>query len=986
MMQTKNRQKRIIRINPLTGEKTVLDGIGDYIHLQNMVRYHLGTMGTGALLLQRSKTKLPSVVFGFSFPGIHNEIASENLSAVANSIENGLKSIPEGRLMVHFSSTTDCDDRIEELKRSISLTEIDVFKQALADDIIRASELSNKGLREPKSIYLYVTFTPELADDGPPLDGFESTLRDIGDLYSALTGTLKTEKKRALHQTLYNAYFHGYQRWFDTLYTEMELRVRPLTALELYINLYQRFNRDEPDITLDEFPQLLEVYETHTEEIVRSDKHIINTFFPYEVPIFRENYIKVRGEYQAVLYMKEKPGTFHGLKNQLNYHYNRVAKDSVTMDIFTEIRSTGKLTTSLDVHSLGRQSRKRIQRAKDQYDSSTRAELILDDTTQLEIDLNNGVRTISTGTVFLVREREDKHKNPKQALQRLSERCKTIAKLYPQPARVVREVVDAYTIWMQTLPCYDQELLYSQQEPIRLSYTSKEVWGLMPLSNTLNSGRGGIELLSDDGGTPIRVNPVDPQNQKHMIIYGKTRYGKSVFVAEIIKMCLVQGIPCVLADYPKEDGRGTFDVFTKLLGRFGAYINIQTECVNLFERPELSGLPEELRETRLNDFTSFLKSIINIMVLGEDGAVYGTQPVLAKTTESILSTSIDDFFVNPDIGRRFNEAEGSSIGSDAWRNTPTLKDFYAFCSPTLIRARLATNGELSATKIVEEAITLIQLGLRKWLTSKVGRSISKPSTISSSALLKVFAFQAVDDQSEAAILSLVATASAFRLALKHPRSVFVIDETPILFNFAQVALNIHKLVSNGSKSGIQVIILAQHPNIIARSKPGKDIIANMSLSFIGRISPEAVSSYTNLLETDHNRILECTAFKRNSLQLYTKWLLVSDTGTTKVRYYPSPFQLAMVANGQDEQAVRQLFLSKHPNDPLTAMVQFSAFLKKSIQSGQELIPMAEEAFNTTILLDNKSHTSETTTDEDNLSLVPNERYAQTTPIYKTIAV
>jgi len=110
---------------------------------------------------------------------------------------------------------------------------------------------------------------------------------------------------------------------------------------------------------------------------------------------------------------------------------------------------------------------------------------------------------------------------------------------------------------------------------------------------------------------------------------------------------------------------------------------------------------------------------------------------------------------------------------------------------------------------IEAALNMIDLRLRFWLSSRVGRAISAPSSFPTDAQLLVFALRNLSNEEDAAVLALSAYAAALRRALEAPASIFFIDEAPILFEFDEIGT----LIGNGAKAGIRVIISAQDSDL-----------------------------------------------------------------------------------------------------------------------------------------------------------------------------
>jgi hypothetical protein len=213
-----------------------------------------------------------------------------------------------------------------------------------------------------------------------------------------------------------------------------------------------------------------------------------------------------------------------------------------------------------------------------------------------------------------------------------------------------------------------------------------------------------------------------------------------------------------------------------------------------------------------------------------------------------------------------------------------------------------------------------------------------PSSFPTNAQLLVFALRNLSNENEAAILSLSAYSAALRRALESPKSIFFIDESPILFHFATIARLIGRLCANGAKAGIRVFLSAQDPDTIMNSVAGQQIMQNMSTRLVGRIQPMAIESFIKWLSYDRPIIAHNASeffFPKRS-EFYSNWLIDTEGKITYCRYYPGPVQLASVANNTDEAALRTRILNQYPGNKLAAMAKFADVYVKAIRSGVSL--------------------------------------------------
>ncbi len=441
-------------------------------------------------------------------------------------------------------------------------------------------------------------------------------------------------------------------------------------------------------------------------------------------------------------------------------------------------------------------------------------------------------------------------------------------------------------------------------------------------------------LFCPKSKTPIFIDLFSQGNDKHrhLAVLGTTRSGKSVLVGGILTQAGARNIPVVAIDYPKPDGSSTYTSYTNFMGKRGAYFDVGKESVNMFDRPNLMKLPPDKQIERFSDYKDFLCSCLQVMVVGESAEI-----LLNQTVRTILYQSLNRFFEDADIISRYSIAEAGGLGSAAWGQMPTLRDFLGYVQQLIqeqVFEGLNTSSHLSGA-ILPRALEQIVLRLSYWTSSRVGKAISHPSSVPTEAPLMVLALRQISENEDAAILSLVAYAAALRRAMQHRTSIFFIDESPILFKFPSVVRLVASIISNGAKSGIRCVLSAQDPNSIANTEAGAQILQNINTRIIGRIQPTAVKSFKAILDYDPHLIGRCVNFEPQRWGLYTNWL-VDDNGTMSiVRYYVPYNLLGLVANNSDEQAVREEFLQAY-GDKYEAVSQFSTCLTESISADQKL--------------------------------------------------
>jgi hypothetical protein len=242
----------------------------DALNLAAMLRVELRGRRVGAYILtkgnQRDNLRF---VFGFDCQGIHNTLTDEQVETIVSQLESGLKDLPAGeRLTVHLSSFSSDHNRQQDLTDLARFAPSDALKFLLTAERARVQQLTQQGLRKPKTLRLYVTYTVQSSTEGAQ-DVIEKLISKGETLWKSFTGELQSAKNQRLQTVLTKAFTDGFLQWEQVLSNKMGLTVRPLGAEELWYLLWQRFNASEPI----EIPQLVVLDGDGLHEEVNSDVH-----------------------------------------------------------------------------------------------------------------------------------------------------------------------------------------------------------------------------------------------------------------------------------------------------------------------------------------------------------------------------------------------------------------------------------------------------------------------------------------------------------------------------------------------------------------------------------------------------------------------------------------------------------------------------------------------------------------------------------------
>ncbi|MHC0067394.1 hypothetical protein ACWATR_31530 [Nostoc sp. UIC 10890] len=895
----------------------------DIIHLAGICDLNLGGRhGVGALILKKGENI--QIKFCFDCLGIHSNLESEQMLPIFEGIEAGLKEIPEGEnLTIHLGSFTSDYDRQQELSKLETNCSQDQLKLLIRSERLRTKELTQSGTRKNKFLRLWCTYTV-ISDDERSKDVIESIIRKLEKGWFSFTGEIHAINNTRIENILQNSFSNGFLQWSAILGNKMKLGIRVLSAEEIWSIIWQQFNLSSPPA----IPNPLKIdsgnglVETQT-----SDFHIRHQMLENEesVPFFDRKWVKIQNKYIGALNFSQKPGGWYDEQAQLRYLWELISRDSIyDTEVICQLTKANQAISKTNLQRITKQSITSTSLSTGKGNIDVKSGMNIEDSVEAQKTIYKGSVVVHTGVAFLVH-----RPTPRE----LDEACRYLASYFLRPAVVDREIEYAWKTWLQCCQMVWEPLL-TKPFNRRLPYFSSEAPGLMPLIRTATGDRTGFELIAEEGGTPVHLDLY--QNHKNLAVFGATRSGKSVLVAGILTPALAQDIPVVALDYPKPDGTSTFTDYTNLLGEDGAYFDISKEANNLFELPDLRSLDAELRNERLSDFKEFLKSVLMTMVIGQ--GMIGVSPSMVTNIESIIALTLKTFFNDDEIKLRYKLAIQNGFGTQYWSETPTLKDFYNFCSPAFIQLdSIASNSQE-----ISEALQQIRLRINYWLSTRVGQSISRPSSFRTNAKLLVFALRNLSSEADAAILALSAYAAALRRALSSKASIFFLDEAPILFQFDAIADLIGRLCANGAKSGIRVIISAQEPETIYQSKAAQKIFANITTRLVGRIQSSAVDPFIVRFKypTVIIRVNSTEAFYPKKEGIYSQWLLDDNGKLTFCRYYPAYCLLASVANNPNEQELRSLFLKHYHNNPMLGLVKFSEDYIRMIR-GEELSELAK---------------------------------------------
>lgn len=900
--------------------KTKLSAIEDQFDLQFPLRFELRGRTTGAFVLSKGVDRL-KFVFGFNCKGIHSTLQTKQLEKIFDEIESGLKDLPgQETITFHMGSFSSDSDRQVQLSKVAKNAPSEELRFLMYGEKRRVQELTNLGVRKPKFLRIYVTYTIDPKTAGAT-DPVEKALSSVVDIWNRFTGHQADAQKLHYENLFLKAFTDGFLIWEQLISNKLGLDLQVMDENELWRHTWSRFNDSEPP----QLPQLLTLTESGLKEEIRSNVHPTSLLIENQVncPVPDRAWVHVKGKYVAPVVFIDKPMGWADKTDQLRYLWDLLLRDAVfDTEIFCQLSRANENIVKTNMQRLAKQSIVSAQSATSKQSVDVAAEFKMKKAITAQEQLYEGSLPVHCGVVVMIH---------RDNLDHLDEACRYMQSCIRRPAYVDREREYAWLVWLQTLPIKWDMLLASPFNR-RMVFLTSEVPGFLPIVRPREMDSDGLELISEEGGVPIYIDLFN--RHRHLALFATTRAGKSVLVSAILTQALSRNIPIVVLDFPT-DTASTFKDYTKFLGDgTGAYFDIGKEQNNLFELPDLRGLPLNEQVNRHKDYVSFLESAMMTMVLSSSGDSADIQ-MLRKTIRSILTLLLTQFFEDDDISDRYTESFACGFGSPQWQTMPTLRDFLKFCTMERLEESDALAGGASD---ISKAMDFVRLQLKFWVNSRVGQAISSPSSFKTDSPLMVFALRNLSEDDDAAILSLSAYSVAYRNALKSPESIFFIDESPILFTVEDIAELVARLCANGAKAGVRVILSAQDPDTIARSKPAAKILQNLSTRLVGRIQPTAVPSFVKYLGYPEEIIL------RNSTEqffpkregVYSQWL-IDDSGVFLYgRFYANYLQLAAVANNPHEQRARDAFRVMYPNW-FEALSKFADELVSAMRNGRPMV-------------------------------------------------
>lgn len=846
-----------------------------------------------------------SAVIPFQLTGIHPELYREEVTEQATALSEALQELPVGeRLTLMMGGRSQDSQRHSQLENLAHQTQLTPIAVLLRNEQLRLQQLQQQGKRQIWYQYAFCTWTRS-AQFQRQRDWFGAIAFWLNSQVRKFTGTEAAYFNEIYTTLAREIYEDGFLRWQLLLETKAQLTLQPLNAEQAWHWLWYRFN----DHTPPPIPQQVTVTEQAGE--LQSHIFIANPQNPKDAitvaiegiqghshcPSFVESreVIALNHTLIAAMVMESPPVGWDSPRNQLRWLWKILSNSFVRdTEAWLEINSKNTEFIKDNLIRLSKQSTSANKlAAKHGSGIDVAATVRQEESFEAQRRLYQGSRPLTTALTFLI---------SRPTLAELNKACALLANSVGT-ANVIRERNICWRVWLETLPINTlrqlaSTALFADRRP---TLDTETIAGIMPLTKPKDLDTQGVEFVYAQGGYPLHIDLFE--NSDRALVTAKSGGGKSILGFAFIKQALAQNIPVVGMDLSNA-GDSTFKLITELLGNQGAYINLLETSCNLLEPPDLRGLNSITTTRRIKLWKDFVKQAIVAIAMGK----IETQELLERV-DSLTLRLLEVFFSDPVIIERYNLAFEAGWQSPEWQRMPTLHDLLNFCSKE--KLGLQTYEEIDR-KAINQIVNQLSA---KLVDPNIGDVIGKPSTLSPTPKMKIFALSGLTNENNSYVMSIVAQMACLNVSLASPKSLFVGDELSVLLSRPGFAELIGQIFATGRKEGQSALILAQDIEAIKNCRAASKIFRNLNITITGRTTTDAANAYSEVLNFPKPIIAKnaTEAYLPNRTELATHWLIAKDDRYWDCLYYTPPMELAALANSEDEKAARRRILSRYPN-------------------------------------------------------------------------
>ena len=869
----------------------------------------------GIILLRSSNEKAISVIVPYYYFGVHDRRLEEDWKHFNNKVGSTFASFRTGlSFKFEYSCFGKKLESAEDFTRHLSgQTKNTEIAYSLSKQDIR-KQLSQQG--KLNDIQQVMTISYRFGSDHA-LNGkgwYDHLLITLQSLWHSFKGITSEVKEQSCINLLHEVYQSN--KDIEQNFSPIGLPLRAFSLEECYRKYMEEtaFNcSDQPDNFITFNPQTGKL----SERISQPDLDVRTQRYQDCLPVVLPHELKIKDmSVQAFIYDRKTSG-WTSEEDCALYIWNLV-KEFSNIKVITQI-------TPLDTRKQKPQLELKEKTTSYEIDAdvtNAKSELIHEDVIEANFALEEGQVVFQVAFVILI------YGNPKQ----LHSTFRQLSHRVVYPARLVREEYDCWNVYNQA-QFHSPAKLCTVPFGRTFNVLSSNLIGFLPLIKPQSPYQKGYEMIGQ-GGTPITIDYRQPRNS---LVIGMTRSGKSLFIADLLLFLYTKyNIPILIVDFPRSDGTSTFTTLSNLMD--GAYVNVATEICNLFELPTSTYVDylDCLDNQEFRDFKDDLAVMLNRLLIGTDEV----SPDYKQEVEVVIGLALEYFFNDEGIKERYRIAYSSDDWDSEQRAVmPILLDFIEILIPENFPNK---NLNIQALARIKNRLEVLSKGSC--------RCLSGVSTVKSNDTeLLVYALTKMSREQDAVIYGFMGYLLILRQSAKHEKYLVFIDEASILLRYDALSKLFGKLSANGNKAGIYLFFAAQDLESIAQCAGSDQILANISTTYVGKIKPVAVDNLQKAINCDRSllEINTTKTFGQHGEELSSDWLVADIEGdVSHVKYFISPFLLALTANTPSEEKARNLLMS-YFDDPLEALIKFASILKHCIAQGilpdQYVLDLIEQA-------------------------------------------
>lgn len=391
--------------------------------------------------------------------------------------------------------------------------------------------------------------------------------------------------------------------------------------------------------------------------------------------------------------------------------------------------------------------------------------------------------------------------------------------------------------WLEGLPINNLELIgplkgVATRNPIICD--SLTLPGYLPLAKPKDVDNDGVEFLyqTKKSGYPIFVNPF--KNYSRICIAGKSGSGKSGMLVRLITYALSISIPVIIIDL-SEKGTGTYQLYVKCLGKYGAFIDLLEHYFNPLEPPYWQDLDPQTIAKRLGIWQS---DLLNFLMEIWSGGIHNDK--LIERIRIINTALLRAFLEDRDVDRLFKDFW--QYGEQVRSLLPTLPDLKKYLSIEKLKLQNPRELDNDAIDHIRRAIEGIEND------PILGKALCNTSTISFNPMISVFAFSSITLTSthNSRILSSLTNLATTKLSLSHRKAFLILEE----FSRLSKSIGFEKLGGDnfnmGRKEERICAVVVQDLEDLETCGVSSNILSNFDYCFIGKTNPITVNKYRKI--------------------------------------------------------------------------------------------------------------------------------------------